>query len=55
MLILFSCNIMSAKKGEIWKKTELSLICFVLEMTADSNKLRDFFKCMCLIKVAWKN
>ena len=27
---------------------------FVLKMTADYNRLRDFLQCMCLIRVAWK-
>ena len=34
---------MSAKLAEIWKDPGLCLMDLVLEMTADSNNLRDFF------------
>ena len=43
---------MPVKYGEIWLKVCRCLMCTILEMTADSNSLRDFSQYRGLIQVA---
>ena len=53
ILILFSCNMMFTWYGEILWNPWRCLTWFVLEITADSNCLRDFLLRMGWIRVAW--